>query len=114
MARKVLPHALARREWIEEDLDPARALKVAEAYLEGGRTAESIVFLVKAEAHDRLREIVEQAVRQGDAFLLREASRALGEEPTREQWRGLAASAAAAGKDRYAAEAQRQAERSEE
>jgi hypothetical protein len=70
--------------------------------------------LVKAEAHDRLREIVEQAVRQGDAFLLREASRALGEEPTREQWRGLAASAAAAGKERYAAEAQRQAERSEE
>ena len=98
MARSILPHALARREWIEEDLDPKRALRIAEAYLERGRTVESLVFLVKAEAHDRLRGLAEEAVREGDAFLLREASRALGEEPSREQWRGLAEAAPSQGR----------------
>jgi hydroxymethylglutaryl-CoA reductase len=114
MARSVLPHALTRREWIENELDPARALKVADAYLEQGRAAESIVFLGKAKAFDRLRELVNSAVQQGDAFLLREASRALGEEPSSEQWRRLAESATALGKERYALEAVRQAERLEE
>jgi hypothetical protein len=114
MARSVLPHALSRREWIEDEIDPARALQVAEAYLERGRAAESIVFLGKAKAYDRLREIVSQAVQQGDAFLLREASRALGEECSREQWRELAESATALGKELYAEEAARQAERLEE
>lgn len=114
MARSVLPHALARREWIEDELDPVRALRVAEAYLERGRVTESIVFLAKAGADERLRELAERAVREGDAFVLREACRALGEEPAREQWQGLAESAAAVGKERYAAEARRQAERMEE
>jgi hypothetical protein len=114
MARSVLPHALARREWIEDEIDPSRALKIADAYLELGRAAESVVFLGKAKALDRLRELVDHAVQQGDAFLLREASRALGEEPSREQWRGLAESATALGKELYAAEAIRQAERLEE
>ena len=114
MARSVLPHALTRREWIEEEIDPSRALEVAEAYLELGRSGESVAFLAKAKAFDRLRELVDLAVQQGDAFLLREASRALGEEPSREQWQGLAESATALGKERYAAEALRQAERLEE
>lgn len=113
MARSPLPHALARREWIEQELDPARALRIAEAYLEQGRVAESIVFLAKAGAGDRLRELAQRAVQDGDAFLLREACRALGEEPVREQWQELAARATAAGKERYAVEAHRQAERME-
>ena len=114
MARSVLPHALTRREWIEDEIDPSRALQVADAYLELGRVAESTVFFGKAKAFDRLRELAGYAVQQGDAFLLREASRALGEEPSREQWRALAETAAALGKELYAAEAQRQAERLEE
>lgn len=114
MARSLLPNALVRREWIEAEMDPARALQVAEAYLELGREAESIVFLAKAGASDRLREIAERAVQQGDAFLLRQACRALGEDPSPEQWRGLAEAAAALGKELYAAEAQRQAVRLDE
>jgi hydroxymethylglutaryl-CoA reductase len=113
MARSLLPDALTRREWIEDEIDPSRALKTAEAYLELGRATESIVFLGKAQAADRLRELVDQAVQQGDAFLLREASRTLAEEPSSDQWRRLAESATALGKERYAEEAMRQAERLE-
>ena len=43
--------------------------------------------------------------------LLREVAQALGREPDAALWRQLAEAAAAAGKDRYVAEARRQAER---
>jgi hypothetical protein len=113
MARSVLPNALVRREWIEQSLDAQRALRVAEAYLAEGRSAEAVVFLLKADARDRLEALRDQAVREGDAFLLREACRALGGEAEPTHWRALAEAAAAAGKQSYAAEASRQAERME-
>jgi hypothetical protein len=52
-------------------------------------------------------------VQAGDAFLLREASRALGEEPGAERWRALGEVARASGKERYAAQAARQLERAQ-
>jgi hypothetical protein len=113
MARSVLPDALARREWIEQPLDAARALRVAEAYLAEERTAEAVAFLKKAGATERLGALREEAIRSGDAFLLKEVCRALDEEATAAQWRQLRDAAAAAGKGSYAVEAQRQADRLE-
>ena len=113
MARSELPDALARREWIEQPLDAARALRVAEAYLAEERSAEAVAFLEKAGATERLVALREEAIRTGDAFLLKEVCRALGEEPLADHWRRLRDAAAAAGKAGYAAEAQRQADRLE-
>jgi hypothetical protein len=113
MARSELPDALARREWLEQPLDAARALRVAEAYLAEERSAEAVAFLEKAGAKDRLAALREEAIRTGDAFLLKELCRALGEEPLADHWRRLRDAAAAAGKAGYAAEAQRQADRLE-
>ena len=50
----------------------------------------------------------------GDVFLLRALAEVMEEPPEREEWVALAAAASAAGKDRYAAEASRQAERGED
>ncbi|MEN8183486.1 MAG: hypothetical protein ABFS46_13230 [Myxococcota bacterium] len=114
MARTVLPDALTRREWVEQPSKGDRDARVAEAYLADGRRAESLVFLARSGGRELLRELAGQAVQEGDAFLLREACRALGEEPSREQWTLLAEAAVREGKESYAVEARRQALRREE
>lgn len=111
MPRRILPDALTRREWLEETLDPARAGRVAEAYLAEGRLLEALPFLEQAGERERMRALAEEATSAGDAFLLREIARRLGEEPPAERWQALAEAAAAAGKELYASEARRQAER---
>ena len=108
MAKNSIPDPLERRHLIERQLEPARALAIAEAYLAQERAQEAIVFLARAGATDRLEAVFRLAVEQGDPFLLRETAAALGREPDAATWRALAAAADAAGKDRYAAEARRQ------
>lgn len=111
MAKQSLPNPLERRHLLERALEPARALAIADAYLADARTLEAVAFLRKAGAQDRLEALVPEAVREGDAFLLREIGQALGRELDAALWRQLAETAAAAGKDRYVAEARRQVER---
>src|SRR5512145_2923714 len=111
MARAAIPDPLERRHLVERQLDPARALAIAEAYLAEERAQEAVAFLARAQATDRLEEVWRLALEQGDPFLLREVALALGREPDGASWRALAEAAAAAGKDRYAAEARRQEER---
>jgi len=114
MAKKKLPDPLRRRHLVEQGIDPARALQIAELYLDEGRAVEAVAFLLKAEARERLSTLREQAVSEGDPFLLREVGAALEEEFDAATWQALAEAARAAGKDRYAAEASRQAARLED
>jgi hypothetical protein len=108
VAKSAIPDPLERRHLVERQLDPARALKIAEAYLAEERAQEAVAFLARAGAVDRLEALFRLAVDEGDPFLLREVAAALGREPDGASWRALAEAAAAAGKDRYAAEARRQ------
>ena len=108
VAKSKIPGPLERRHLIE------RALAFAEAYLEQDRSVEAVEFLAKAEAHERLAELRRDAVAAGDVFLLRALLEVMEDPPEREEWTALATAAAAAGKDRYAAEATRQAERGED
>jgi hypothetical protein len=114
VAKSKIPGPLERRHLIERELSADRALALAEAYLEQGRTVEAVDFLVKAEASERLAELRRDAVAAGDVFLLRALAEVMEEPLEREEWAALATAAAAAGKDRYAAEAGRQAERGED
>jgi len=111
VAKAKIPDPLERRHLIERTLEPARALAIAEAYRAEGRALEAIAFLKKAGAVEMLEAVAQEALREGDAFLLREGAQALGREPTVAEWHALAEAAAASGKDRYVAEARRQAER---
>ncbi len=113
MAKSNVPGPIERRHLIERDLSAAQALRYAEAYLEAGRDQDAIEFLVKAEAEEQLEAIRRRSIEAGDAFLLRSVSAATGVTPDREQWKQLAEAAAAAGKERYAAEALRLATRGE-
>lgn len=114
MAKKsAIPNPLERRHLIERQISAEQALRIAEAYLAEQRPWEAIAFLLKADARERLAALREEAVAVGDAFLVRELSRALGDPLPRERWRVVAEAAAAGGKERYAAQAQRQAERVE-
>jgi hypothetical protein len=113
MANNAIPNPLERRHLIERELAPEAALRIAEAYLAADRAWDAIGFLEKAGARERLAALREDATRAGDAFLVREISRALGEEPGAERWRAVAAAASASGKERFATEALRQAARTE-
>jgi hypothetical protein len=114
MAKSRIPDPLARRHLVERALPEAEALAIADAYLADGRITEAVDFLRVAGARDRLREVRAEAVSSGDAFLLRSVALAMSAPPKREEWRELAVAAEAAGKQRYAVEARRQAERGEE
>lgn len=114
MARSSLPSPLERRHLVERELPAAQALRLAEAYLQEERAWEAIEFLAKAGARERLVSLGDQAIAAGDAFLLREVSRALGEAPSVEAWRALLETAERTGKERYAAEARRRIQSAEE
>lgn len=113
MKKPVIPNPLERRYLIERDAAPEASLRLAETYLAEGRGWEAIVFLQKAGARDRLAALRDEAVVAGDFFLVRELTRALGDELPAAQWRSTSEAAAAAGKERYAASAHRMAERAE-
>ena len=111
MAQSRIPNPLLRRHLVERELPPAHALRIAEAYLEEGRSVEALEFLRKAGAVDRLAALRREAIEAGDAFLLRGVVAAGGAPATREDWLALAEAATAAGKLRYADEARRQSQR---
>ena len=114
MAERKIPNPLERRHLLERELSPARALSLAEAYLEADRPLESVAFLALADADEKLAELVETATEAGDAFLLKSVADARGVEVDSATWSRLAAAAEAAGKDIYAATARSQAQRTSE
>lgn len=113
MPKSAIPDPLERRHLVERELAPEQALRIAEAYLAAERTWDAIAFLAKAGATDRLVALREHAIATGDTFLVRELVRALRDDLPAARWRDTAEAAAAAGKERFAAQAQRLAERAE-
>ena len=113
MAKSVVPNPLERRILLEKQLDPAHALRIAEAYLAEERVVEALAFLRRAGAGERLGALLAEAIAGGDAFLLREVSIALARSPTSAEWQAVAESARTAGKLRYAEQADRQHGRGE-
>jgi hypothetical protein len=111
VGKSKLPGPIERRHLIERELSPAQALRYAEAYLAEGLEVDAVSFLVKAEATDQLDALRVRAIEAGDAFLFRSVASETGAPPTPEEWKALAGGAARAGKEHYAAEALRQAER---
>jgi hypothetical protein len=114
LAKHKIPGPLERRHLIEKSQDVSKSLVIAEAYLEAGRAVEALEFLANADAQERLAELRATAMREGDAFLLRGVATAAAQPVTVEEWSSLATAAAEAGKDCYAAEARRQADRGED
>ena len=114
VAKAKIPGPLERRHLVEKQLPPAQARAIADAYLAEDRMIEAIDFLKIAGAEDGLAELRARAVAEGDVFLLRAVAAAQVRPPTRDDWQKLAAAAAANGKERYAVEARRQAERSDD
>ena len=114
MARSQIPDPLTRRHLIEREMPPEKAREIADAYLASERRGEAIEFLRKANAGDRLAALRGEAIGDGDVFLLRQVADAMAQPVGREEWQATARAAERCGKERYAAEARRQAERGEE
>jgi hypothetical protein len=71
MPRRAIPDPLKRRHLVESALDPARALAIAEAYLEEGRRLEAAADALgeppDAEAWERTARRAADAGREHDA-----------------------------------------------
>lgn len=113
MARLAIPNPLERRHLIERDTAPEQSRKLAELYLAEGRNWEAIAFFAKAGDRESLAALRETATATGDTFLVREVTRALRDEVPAELWRRVAQAALERGKERFAAQATRLAERAE-
>jgi hypothetical protein len=113
VATSKIPDSLARRLLIEKEMDASASLAIAEAYLEDGRVSESLDFLVKADAQERIDQLFEEAIEAGDAFAVQVIARTTDREPDANCWERVARAAEAAGKERYAATALRQIGRGE-
>lgn len=113
MAKAAIPNPLERRHLIERDAAPEQSRKLAELYLAEGRDWEAIAFLAKAGDRERLAALRETAASAGDTFLVREVTRVLRDEVPAQTWRRVAQIATERGKERFAAQATRLAERSE-
>ena len=111
MAKAKIPDPIERRHLVEKELPPAQARAIAEAYLADDRCLEAVDFLKIAAAGERLAELRQRSIAEGDAFLLRAVADAQGQAPTRDDWQKLETAAAAQGRDRYALAARRQLER---
>jgi len=114
MAKSRIPNALDRRHLVEREVAPAQALRIADAYLAEGRTPEALDFLRMAGAAEKLAELRREAIAAGDAFLFRSIAASARVAPTREEWSALADAAARSGRDHYAEQARRQAQRGKE
>ncbi len=113
MGKSKLPGPMERRHLIERELSAAQALRYAEAYLAEGLEVDAVSFLVKAGATDQLDALRGRAIEAGEGFLFRTVALETGVPPKPEEWKALAEGATRAGKERYAAEALRHAERGE-
>ena len=113
MGKSKVPGPIERRHLIERELSNTQALRYADAYLAEGLDLDALAFLVKAEATDQIEALRARSIEVGDVFLLRAVASATGLPPKSEEWKALAEGAARAGKERYAAEALRHAERGE-
>lgn len=76
-----------------------------------GLLHDALSFFEKAGARDAIIRIRDASERDGDLFLYRRSSKALGEEPTSENWIALGRRAAELGKTAFAVEAFRHAGR---
>jgi hypothetical protein len=107
LAKTKIPDPLARRHLLESETDPAKAKALAQAYLEAGREIEAIDFLIRSGDEAALSALQEAAIERGDVFLMKAASAALDDEPSRERWLSLAEIAEANGRMRDAESARR-------
>ncbi len=108
-----LPDPLSRRHLLDGTLEVSKALELANRYLEEGREVEATDFLAVAhaasseEARVALVALRDEALEQGDVFLMRASSGALGEECSQATWQTLADAATRAGRLKDAETAQR-------
>jgi len=114
LAKAKIPGPIERRHLVEKQLPATQALAIAESYLAEDRGLEAIDFLKIAGAVERLAEVRERAIADGDAFLLRAVAAAQRQPPSREDWQRLEGSALASGRERYALVARRQLERGDD
>lgn len=99
-----MPSALDKREYVFGTRGTAEdCRRIGGACLERDWTADAVALFARAGDEDRLGELLEQAIEEGDAFLAERAAIGLGRELDETQLRRLGDRALSLGKHRFAA-----------
>ncbi|MEM4243210.1 MAG: hypothetical protein QXP44_00215 [Candidatus Bathyarchaeia archaeon] len=93
-----------------QDARPAELAAWGRRFLAAGWLYDAIDFFKRANWREGLLQVREQAVREGDVFLVRRLSKALGEETEAATWRRVGEEARRLGKLEFALEAFRLAQ----
>lgn len=112
MARSDTLSCLQKRDILNRPAASAASLiDRGEAMERAGLVHDALSFYEKAGAHEAIIRLRDTATREGDLFLYRLTVRALGEEPTPEDWIAIGKRAADLGKMAFAHQAFRLAGR---
>lgn len=103
MAKDSAPTAKERRKLLAES--PAGLGAAGRALLAAGRWGEALECLEAAGDREGIAELHQAALAAGDYFFWRRALSALGQAPTPAETEAVTRAAAAAGKDRFRAQA---------
>ncbi len=83
-------------------LPPAEIDRIGDLFLEDGRPSIAAMFYERTRTPDRAKLILDQGIRDGDAFLVDWVSRILPDAATPDAWRRCAEAAERLGKTAFA------------
>lgn len=99
-----MPNALDKREYVFGTRGtPEDCRRLAEACLERDWTADAVALFARTDEKERLEELLERALEDGDVFLAERVTAVLGVELEEGQWRRLGDRALTLEKYRFAA-----------
>ena len=102
---------LAKRDLLAARNTAPEKLKArAQAFIEAGMVMDAMRFLAAAGESEKVAEMAENAVEEGDLFLYLQALRELGREPLPDELHKLARSAEARGMLSFAEQAEKMAD----
>ncbi|RME85242.1 MAG: hypothetical protein D6785_04630 [Planctomycetota bacterium] len=107
MSKDGLPDAITKREVIYGNRPwPLSLEECGNRYQKMGQLMDALLFFHKAGALDKIENLAQLAIEEGNAFLLLQIENLLDKSRAKDDWVKLAKNARAKGKDSYAAKAE--------
>ena len=114
MAKNKLFTCLKKRNYLNTHVfERKECIKYGELYQKQGFLSDAIDFFVKAEAKEKLEELLPQVITEGDVFLFTKIYQALKKKPSTSDWERIGEVAFKLGKWQFALKAFRSAENEE-
>ena len=103
MAIKSLPGPMKKREVLySKDVPAEEKAEYGQAFLDAGNISDALAFFVEAKSKTDLQKMRSVALKDGDAFILRQVQNVFPDLVSEDDWASLAKTAAERGLDMFA------------